>query len=193
MFWKRFATVSPRGRKSRPPPPNMFRLFRTRPFQSIFEKQLSFDYADYLELLKGKEPIRLLRKFFIASKVRKSIQFYTSCYIPYEILWWGGEIAEMFPRSCALLERRGLGLDRFVKFWFDEPWPEGNTDFDFFLLKIRRFVEFMESVDPEGSVGAIQEAEILREGYAMSCREIEFSSIMKEGASREVQAETTTG
>lgn len=154
---------------------------QNRPIPAYTRKTLSVDYADYLELIKGKEPIRLARKFFITSKVRKNIQFYASCYLPHEILWWGGEIAEMFPQSCALLERVGVGLDWFVTFWFDEPWLERNTEFDFFLLKIRRFVEFMESVYPEGKAGAIQEAEMLREGYAMSCREIEFFSSIKEG------------
>lgn len=165
-----------------PVSPHKYRSsIQNRTMPTSIRQKLSFDYSDYLELLKGKEPIGLVGKFFISSKVKKNIQFYASRYLPNEILWWGGDIAEMFPRSCALLERCGVGLDRFVKFWLEKPRSEGNTDFDFFLLKIHRFVEFMESVAPVGKAGAIQEAEILRGGYAMSCREIEFSSKYESG------------
>ena len=48
----------------------------------------------------------------------------------------------MFPRTCALLLAANISLTQFIPFWFDKPRLE-QDDYDFFLLKIDRFVEFV--------------------------------------------------
>ena len=53
-----------------------------------------------------------------------------------------GELTDMFPRTCALLLAANISFDQFIPFWFDKPRLE-QDDYDFFLLKIDRFVEFV--------------------------------------------------
>ena len=89
---------------------------------------------------------------------------YRSVYLPYEILHWGGEVEDMFTGTCRRLKEVGVPLDGFVSFWFREPRPLSGT-YDFFLLKIERFVEFVREVAPEVAGVAEREAEELRQGY----------------------------
>jgi uncharacterized protein (UPF0276 family) len=101
------------------------------------------------------------------SQDRTSIQdldLYRSVYLPYEILHWGGKVEDMFVESCRRLSERGLSLDGFVAFWFREPRPLSGT-YDFFLLKVDRFVEFIHEVAPELQDMAEREAEELRRAY----------------------------
>ena len=70
----------------------------------------------------------------------------------------------MFPQTCRLLASADIPLTRFISFWFERPRsPQG--DYDFFLLKIDRFVEFVESTGAVASAAAIQEADELRLAY----------------------------
>jgi uncharacterized protein len=89
---------------------------------------------------------------------------YRSVYLPYEILLWGGEIEAMFPGSCRHLHNRGIPLARFVSFWFREP-RRLNRTYDFFLLKIARFVEFIGEEAADLNDLTAYEAELLREAY----------------------------
>jgi hypothetical protein len=57
-----------------------------------------------------------------------------------------------------------VSLDRFVAFWFREPRPLSDT-YDFFLMKVERFVEFVHEVAPELRSIAEREAEELRRAY----------------------------
>ncbi|MBH0202136.1 MAG: DUF692 family protein [Nitrospira sp.] len=89
---------------------------------------------------------------------------YRSVYLPYEILHWGGKVEDMFVESCRRLRECGVSLDEFVAFWFREPRPLSGT-YDFFLLKVDRFVEFAREVAPEWYGIAQREAEELRCAY----------------------------
>ena len=89
---------------------------------------------------------------------------YRTSYLPYEILHWGGDLTEMFPQTCRILAARGVILTEFVAFWFRAPRPLTES-YDFFLLKIERFVEFVAEFAPDAQVCAEQEGEILRQGY----------------------------
>jgi hypothetical protein len=51
-----------------------------------------------------------------------------------------------------------------VAFWFREPRPLSGT-YDFFLLKVDRFVEFIHEMAPELQDMAEREAEELRRAY----------------------------
>lgn len=89
---------------------------------------------------------------------------YRSVYLPYEILSWGGEVNTMFPDTCSRLVVRGVPLSQFVSFWSRRSQPVPGP-YDFFLVKISRFLEFVREVAPELIAVAEQEAEVLRHAY----------------------------
>lgn len=94
----------------------------------------------------------------------KNLDLYRSVYLPYEILHWGGKVEDMFVESCRRLRERNVSLVGFVVFWFREPRPLSGT-YDFFLLKVDRFVEFVQEVAPELQDIAEREADELRRAY----------------------------
>jgi uncharacterized protein len=94
----------------------------------------------------------------------QELDLYRSVYLPYEILHWGGKVEDMFVESCRRLRERDVSLDGFVAFWFREPRTLVGT-YDFFLLKVDRFVEFVHEVVPELHSIAEREAEDLRRAY----------------------------
>jgi uncharacterized protein (UPF0276 family) len=102
------------------------------------------------------------------------VDLYASRYLPHEILQWGGDLRQMFPSTCGRLEESGIGLDTFVAFWFREPRP-AKEPYDFFLLKIERFVSFVEETLPVAVEIAAQEAADLRVGYHIACEEVSQS------------------
>jgi hypothetical protein len=94
-----------------------------------------------------------------------AIDTYRTSYLPYEILRWGGDVESMFPESCRRLVAQGVSLSRFVPFWFSRPRPRLQS-YDFFLVKIDRFVEFVRGEAPDVGGIAEQEADELRRAYA---------------------------
>ncbi|RMH07027.1 MAG: DUF692 family protein [Nitrospirae bacterium] len=94
----------------------------------------------------------------------RAFQEYAHHYLPYEILEWGGAIRQMFPQSVVSLEQAGVDVSAFPAFWFattEETWDP----YDFFLLKIKRFTEFVrERATPVFPV-ALEEARLLRDAY----------------------------
>lgn len=94
----------------------------------------------------------------------EELEMYRSVYLPYEILHWGGEVEAMFPESCRRLNERDVPLSRFVMFWFRQPRPLSGS-YDFFLLKIERFLEFVHEEAPELDAIAEREAGELRQAY----------------------------
>lgn len=94
----------------------------------------------------------------------EELDTYRSVYLPYEILHWGGDVEAMFPESCRRLNERDVPLSRFVTFWFRQPRPL-SASYDFFLLKIERFLEFVHEEAPESDATAEREADELRQAY----------------------------
>ena len=92
---------------------------------------------------------------------------YRSVYLPYEILQWGGKIDDMFPETCRRLTERGVPLAGFLSFWFRAPCPLDGI-YDYFLLKIERFVEFIREVAPDLHATVEREASELRQGYQVA-------------------------
>lgn len=90
---------------------------------------------------------------------------YRTAYLPHEILRWGGEVPAMFPEVCRRLAERGIALSRFVPFWFREPRATSGS-YDFFLIKIERFQEFVHEEAPDLDDLAVREAHELRQAYA---------------------------
>lgn len=95
------------------------------------------------------------------------IDMYRSNYLPYEILHWGGDVESMFPESCRRLAGQGVPLSRFVPFWFSRPRPRSQA-YDFFLVKIERFMEFVQDEAPDLAGIAQQEADELRRAYEVA-------------------------
>jgi hypothetical protein len=78
----------------------------------------------------------------------------------------------MYPLTCRTLAEQGICLTEFVPFWFRSPRPLTHS-YDFFLLKIERFVEFVTERAPEARVCAEQESEMLRVAYAQANEVVE--------------------
>ena len=70
----------------------------------------------------------------------------------------------MFPKSCRQLTDEDVSLPRFVPFWFRQPRPLTGT-YDFFLLKIERFLEIVREAASELTGIAEREAEELGQAY----------------------------
>ncbi|MGA6827055.1 DUF692 family multinuclear iron-containing protein [Nitrospira sp. NS4] len=94
----------------------------------------------------------------------EGLPWYHTSYLPYEILHWGGEIGAMFPETCRGLAAQQISLETFVAYWFREPRPV-ESSYDFFEIKIDRFLEFVSEVAPDSRAIARREAEELRAAY----------------------------
>jgi len=73
----------------------------------------------------------------------------------------------MFPETCSRLDERGVPLSRFVSIWFRRPRTVVGP-YDFFLVKIERFVEFVREEAPESVGIAEREADELRRAYDLA-------------------------
>jgi uncharacterized protein (UPF0276 family) len=101
-------------------------------------QRLRDDYARYAQIISGQAPVH-----------------------------WGGDLAEMFPQTCLALAERGICLTEFVPFWFRSPRPLTQS-YDFFLLKIERFLEFVTECAPDALVCVQEECDGLRLAYAQA-------------------------
>jgi uncharacterized protein len=129
-------------------------------------QQLRDDYTRYAQIISGQAPITGPEWQVVAAETTGLTRFRTF-YLPHEILHWGGDIAEMFPQTCRALAEWGICLTEFVAFWFRSPRPLTHS-YDFFLLKIERFLEFVTERAPEVRVCVQQECDILRLAYAQA-------------------------
>lgn len=96
---------------------------------------------------------------------------YSERYLPHEILEWGGNLEAMFPDTCRALRAAGLSLEALVGFWFKEARPTSRP-YDFFLLKLERFQDFVREVLPPASATAAREATELRKAYQRANEEV---------------------
>ncbi|NJN70925.1 MAG: hypothetical protein HC801_12080, partial [Nitrospira sp.] len=120
-------------------------------------------YDQYVRVLTGKaEPVGPEWKQPWA--YGEELGRYRGSYLPHEILHWGGELEDMFVESCRRLKETGIPLDGFVIFWFRESQPLSEA-YDFFLLKVERFVKFVREVAPELQSTVDREACELRLAY----------------------------
>ncbi len=131
--------------------------------------QLQADYRWYAETAAGMNEAGASP--FEQGLDRTMLALYQKAYLPHEILHWGGDLRTMFPETCRLLDQAELSLDRFVSYWFREP-RVSNAPYDFFLLKVDRFVRFIHEVLPWGEDVAAQEAADLRVAYQLACEQV---------------------
>lgn len=121
-------------------------------------------YQEYIELVTTPERMPMIAELSLLGGSLDDLDRYRNSYLPHELLHWGGELTDMFPKTCRLLAAANIPLERFIPFWFDRPRPE-QGDYDFFLLKIDRFAEFVADVCPVACATATEEAEELRAAY----------------------------
>lgn len=130
---------------------------------AAIRQELESDYERYARVVTGQiEPTG--SEWSRPTACIDDLDIYRSVYLPYEVLTWGGEIEAMFPDTCRRLVAQGISLSRFVSFWFSRPQSTSGP-YDFFLVKIIRFLAFVRDVAPELIDVAEQEAETLRHDY----------------------------
>lgn len=129
--------------------------------------RLAEEYDRYARIVTGQAKDGLP----VLGQDASALPLYIEHYLPHEILEWGGAVRELFPETCRDLERAGIQLNAFVRFWFRAP-REAAQAYDFFLLKIARFVEFVREALPASLDTAEREAELLRSGYEAACEQV---------------------
>ena len=132
-------------------------------------QMLTSQYRDYVALVTGKVQSRLDLSKEWEEGVSKELGYYATQYLPYEILSWGGDVRVLFPRTCQLLDHYGVSLNQFVEFWFAHA-RTSEAEYDFFLLKIHLFVEFLDQVLPQVVSPVKEEAGLLFQGYDVACQ-----------------------
>ena len=125
---------------------------------------LSRDYERYARLVTGQGGPDEVRHLAGGSDGEEGLNRYRRIYLPHELLHWGGDLADMFPRTCRVLFEKQLDVTEFVRFWIGQP-PVASAPYDFFLLKVERFVRFIAGMLPEATDLVSQEAAELREAY----------------------------
>ena len=110
------------------------------------------------------------------------VKSYVEWYLPYEILVWGGCLEGMFPNTIKALNVAGAGIDSFVEYWVGSSHSYDES-YDYFLIKIHYFLEFIQARFPHLESLASQEADILRQGYAVACHVKENHDVKDSGHS----------
>ncbi|HKY70855.1 MAG TPA: DUF692 family protein [Nitrospira sp.] len=126
-------------------------------------RSLEADYVRYAQIASGRRPPAGPLWQAVAEEP-SGLARYIQVYLPHEILHWGGELRDMFPDTCKGLTEEGISLEEFVPWWFGIA-RRIDRPYDFFLLKIDRFLEFVAERAPSLLSRAHHEADALREGY----------------------------
>ncbi|TKS60825.1 MAG: hypothetical protein EWM72_01131 [Nitrospira sp.] len=163
-FSQRYATVFPRVKADTDISYDCgYTSFQREPVSPAIRHALGGAYDQYARVVAGRaKPEGPEWNQCLACT--EGLETYQSVYLPYEILHWGGEVAAMFPESCRRLNERDVPLSRFVPFWFRQPRSLSGS-YDFFLMKIEQFLEFVHEEAPELDGIAEREADELRQAY----------------------------
>ena len=121
-------------------------------------------YRVYAQVVSGQADREVLSSVGRLGDDSGGLDRYQKLYLPAEICEWGGDLREMFPKTCESLGDVAKIFSEFIEFWFKEP-RSPSIPFDYFLVKIHLFVEFIEGHYPELRTMVHQEADALREGY----------------------------
>lgn len=135
-----------------------------QPLAMAEQAALRDQYQAYVRFVTTGEPLPVSEHLSLLGGSLDDLNRYREIYLPHEVLHWGGELHDMFPRTCSALAAAHLPLERFVSFWFSRPKTD-EQDYDFFLLKIDRFVEFVTQECPSATVIVSEEAEEMRTAY----------------------------
>ncbi|NOS77140.1 MAG: DUF692 family protein [Nitrospira sp.] len=126
-------------------------------------KSLTEAYDLYAQVVSSRaEPVG--PNWMSPTACADELNWYRTKYLPYEILHWGGDIEAMFPETCRALAGQQIALDGFVSYWFHLPHPVTRS-YDFFDVKIDRFVEFVSEQASDLKSLVQREATELRLAY----------------------------
>ena len=126
-------------------------------------ESLSEAYDQYAQVVSSRaEPVG--PNWMSPTACAEELDWYRTTYLPYEILHWGGDVEAMFPETCRALAGRQIALDGFVSYWFRLPHPVARS-YDFFDVKIDRFVDFVRELALDLEPLAQREATELRQAY----------------------------
>lgn len=124
---------------------------------------LAEDYDRYAQVVSGRaEPAG--PDWTAPMACFEELDWYRTKYLPYEIMRWGGDIEAMFPETCQRLEELHIVFADFVPHWFRLPHPVTRA-YDFFEVKIDRFVEFVSERAPDLDLLVQREATEMRQAY----------------------------
>ncbi|HET6673792.1 MAG TPA: DUF692 family protein [Nitrospiraceae bacterium] len=137
---------------------------------------LGRDYARYAGIVTGHEAADAWCPMAESEDQAEGLTYYRQVYLPHEILHWGGDVRDMFPRTYGLMEQRNVDVRDFAAFWFRRP-RFGSIPYDFFLLKIECFAEFIAVVTPDAIAVVSTEADELRAAYEAANRQAGFEEI----------------
>jgi uncharacterized protein len=137
---------------------------------------LGRNYAQYADVVTGQKATGSFGAMVESGDQREGVAYYRQVYLPYEILHWGGELRDMFPRSFELVSQRHVDMMDFVTFWFGRTRP-ATGPYDFFLLKVEYFIEFIATAMPDVLAMAAEEAAELRAAYDAANRLAGFKEI----------------
>lgn len=123
-------------------------------------------YGAYARVASGEEAVERSGMAALAEGVdRADLDRYATGYLLHELLCWGGNLAELFPVIWNVLEQRGVPPADFLRFWFRQPRPVSDL-YDFFYIKLDRWVEFVGEVAPDLMEQTRREADTLRALHA---------------------------
>ena len=134
------------------------------------QPELEKQYREFAYLVSGKMPLQESR-LPSDQVVEGAFALYTRAYLPYEILSWGGDLRVLFPESCRRLMERGIDLARFVNFWFEGP-SVSHEPYNFFLLKLCSFVDFVKQNMPNQMDTSMREVTDMRRAYQDSSSQV---------------------
>lgn len=146
-----------------PPPPPANARFSTETGSVSKTESLTDAYDLYAQIVSGRaEPVG--PNWMAPTACVDDLDWYRTKYLPYEILHWGGDVEAMFPETCRELAGRQITIDGFVSYWFRLPHPVTRS-YDFFEVKIDRFVEFVSEQASDLKPLVQREATELRLAY----------------------------
>ena len=159
-----FHQARPRGVAGCAPPPSPVPARFFTETDSVPEvESLPEAYDQYAQVVSSRaEPVG--PNWMAPTACADELDWYRIKYLPYEILHWGGDIEAMFPKTCQGLAGRQITLDGFVSYWFRLPHPVTRS-YDFFDVKIDRFVEFVSEQASDLKALVQREATELRLAY----------------------------
>lgn len=150
------------GAAGSPPQPANAR-FSTNDGSVMKTESLSEAYDQYAQVVSSRaEPVG--PNWMSPTACAEELDWYRTKYLPYEILHWGGDIEAMFPETCRALAGRQIALDGFVSYWFRRPHSVTRF-YDYFEVKIDRFVDFVRELAPDLELLTQREATELRQAY----------------------------
>jgi hypothetical protein len=143
-----------------------FRQCKLRPMGPSPASDLAGMYRTYAQVVAGQRPLKNSALEPLADDLDgEGLCQYSTEYLPNELHHWGGDLEELFPKITRVLKERGVGQHDFVRFWFRHPYP-AKVAYDFFYIKLDRWIEFVHARAPDLSEEAQREATALRALHA---------------------------